>query len=59
MKTPKKFTFTFEDISRITGLSVGNLRVMVSRKLFNPKDLQSVVHFVASQWHTKFSKLGL
>lgn len=59
MKTPKEFKFTLEDISRITGLSVGNLRVMISRKLFNPNDLESVSKFIVGQILLEKSKRDL
>jgi hypothetical protein len=40
-----KFTYTYDDISRATGISYVALRKMVSRGVFNPRDLVSVAYF--------------
>ena len=41
-----KFYFTYNDLSKITGLSVGTLRNYSYQKRFNPKDLMSITIFL-------------
>ena len=46
-RIPNRFSFTYEDISSLTRLSVGTIRQYVNQKKLDPKDLGSLVHFVA------------
>lgn len=45
-KSPHKFSYTYKDVSRLTGLSVETLRVYSSQGKFKVGDLGSVVNFV-------------
>ena len=45
----KKFAFTYQDISDLTGISLGNLRIMAHRGQFDPSNLQSLVDFVVKR----------
>ena len=42
-----KFSFTYEDLAQITGLNINTLRQYAWNKRFDPKNLSSVVLFLA------------
>jgi hypothetical protein len=46
VRGPKKFYYTYEDISSVTGLSVKTLIQYVWRKSFDPYDLDSLMKFI-------------
>lgn len=43
---PKKFHFTYEDIGRAAGVSLGTARTYASTGRYDPRDLRSVAEFV-------------
>ena len=45
-RSPKKFSFTFEDYARLSGLSSAAVRKHAQRGRFDPSDLVSVLEFV-------------
>lgn len=48
-KKPHKFTYTYKDISRITGLKVSTLRAYASRGIFNPYSFYDTFYFL-TRW---------
>lgn len=46
---PSKFSFTYEDYSVLSGLSIEAVRKHAQRGNFDPKDLISVLEFVQRQ----------
>jgi hypothetical protein len=51
-KKPHKFTYTYKDISILSGLTVNTLRNYASQGKFNPADLHSVIKLIttARKW---------
>ena len=45
---PTKFTYTYNDIAELTGLSLQTVRIYASRRKLDPYDLRSVITFVNS-----------
>ena len=45
-KKPHKFTYTYKDISRLTGLTIGTLYKYHARGKLNPSNLSDVLRFV-------------
>ena len=58
-KTPHKFTYTYQDIADLTGLTLSTVRKYArcnSRGLyskFNPESLESVVNFIGTYLSAK------
>ena len=45
-RSPKKYNYTFNDLSKLTGLTVRTLWLYARKNKFDPHDLGSVVDFV-------------
>jgi len=45
-KKEHKFTYTYKDISNLTGLKISTLRFYVYKRKFNPRLLKEVISFI-------------
>jgi len=43
---PKRFSYTFDDIARAAGLSLGTIKNATSQGKLDPSNLESVIEFV-------------
>lgn len=52
-RSPTKFSYTFEDVARLTGLSIAAARKHAQRGNFDPNSLSSVLEFVRDRLQVK------
>lgn len=50
---PSKFSFTYQDFSEATGLTLGAIKKHAQRGNFDPKDLISILEFISKQIEKK------
>ena len=46
---PKRFSFTYADVARATGLSQRTARALAQRGAYDPNDLRSLAAFIHSR----------
>ncbi len=55
-RSPTKFSYTYEDISKLVGCSPAAARKHAQRGHFNPNDLLSVLEFVRDRFNAETSQ---
>lgn len=46
---PKRFTYTYEDLARLSGVTIDALRKRISRGAFDPNSFESVIQYLVSR----------
>lgn len=57
-KKPHKFTYTYQDIALLTGLTLKTVRKYAQLSKYNPSELKSVVKFIGTYSSGIFEEAG-